>query len=46
MFTPLQYNAGTLPKPKNKKVQIRSVGAHRMVAVRFRGRSPDEVRER
>lgn len=41
----LQYAAGTLPKPKNKNVKIRSVPAHRMVAVRFRGRSPDEVKE-
>eukprot|EP00752_Nemacystus_decipiens_P010545 g9390.t1 len=39
---PRKYNAGTLPKPKNNKVRIRSVDAHRMVAVCFRGRSPDE----
>lgn len=41
-----QYNAGTLPKPKDKRVKIRSVDAHRMVAVQFRGRSPDEVNTR
>lgn len=40
-----QYAAGTLPKPKDKNVKIRSVPAHSMVAVRFRGRSPDEVKD-
>ncbi|CAB1118136.1 unnamed protein product [Ectocarpus sp. CCAP 1310/34] len=39
---PRKYKAGTLPKPKDGRVKIKSVGAHRMVAVRFRGPSPDE----
>ncbi|CAM9431701.1 unnamed protein product [Scytosiphon promiscuus] len=39
---PKEYNARTLPKPKNNEVKIRSVDAHRMMAVRFRGQSPDE----
>eukprot|EP00903_Cladosiphon_okamuranus_P020038 g18405.t2 len=39
---PKKYTTGTLPKPKNNKVRIRSVGAHRTVVVRFRGGSPDE----
>ncbi|CAM9989227.1 unnamed protein product [Laminaria digitata] len=41
---PKKYNAGTLPKPKGKDVKIKSIAAHRMVAVRFRGRSPDEAK--
>ncbi|CAM9536437.1 unnamed protein product [Hapterophycus canaliculatus] len=39
---PKKYSARTLPKPKNGEVKIRSVEAHRMVAIRFRGQSPDE----
>ncbi|CAN0186982.1 unnamed protein product, partial [Ascophyllum nodosum] len=39
---PRKYTPETLPKPKSKGVKIRRVGAHRLVAISFSGRSPDE----
>lgn len=42
--TPLcQYTSETLPTPNSRNVKIKHLGAHRMVAIRFSGRSPDEV---
>lgn len=39
-----KFSATTLPAPRDKKVEIRSVPGHRMVAISFRGRLPNAVR--
>ncbi|CAM9166891.1 unnamed protein product [Choristocarpus tenellus] len=41
---PKKYTQKTLPKPNSKDVKIKSVTAHRMVAIQFRGKSPDETK--
>jgi hypothetical protein len=39
---PSKYTEANIPKPANAKVEIKSVGAHTLAALSFRGKSPRE----